>query len=328
MRRDCCRYNPTAGVSAKLTHLDMSTNFLEPEGGYSLATVIRGNGTLTSLNLASCYLKNDGVAAIANAVAHNTTLIRLNLADNVIQAPAARALAKCLAANTTLTWLNVGGVVADEPEAPAEEIEGNFAQASFKAYAGSFASSTGMGDDGVRAVAEALKHNRTLFHLDVCNNCITTAGIDALCAVVRDNSSLSSLVVAGNDIGEGGPQLADAVDSNTTLLAVDVKECKLLPDIESRIEARCRLNQKTTTEAQDRDLLEASRARAEKDMAQLNGDVRDLRRQLAEATADGTRTHAKQAFVSEQMEAAMQQAEVGVAVPPVAVSPHFQQRVW
>ena len=38
-------------------------------------------------------------------------------------------------------------------------------------------------------------------------------------------------------------------------------------------------------------------------------DVRLAERQLAEATADGTRTHAKQAFVSEQMEAAMQQAE-------------------
>ena len=69
-----------------------------------------------------------------------------------------------------------------------------------------------IGDEGAKALAEALKVNATVedLYLDGCG--IGDDGAAAIAEALRSNTTLTELILWGNDIGEQGEQLLrDAV---------------------------------------------------------------------------------------------------------------------
>ncbi|KAF9944968.1 hypothetical protein BGZ70_004169, partial [Mortierella alpina] len=70
----------------------------------------------------------------------------------------------------------------------------------------------------VRALAEALKINKTLTNLDLQRNSIAYKGGQSLAEALKVNKTLRNLILAVNAIGDGGGQvLAKALKINKTL---------------------------------------------------------------------------------------------------------------
>ena len=75
-----------------------------------------------------------------------------------------------------------------------------------------------IGDGGATALAEVLKQNRTLQHLNVMANFIRDGGATALAEMLKENRTLQELIVGYNSIGDGGATaLAEMLKENRTL---------------------------------------------------------------------------------------------------------------
>jgi len=61
-----------------------------------------------------------------------------------------------------------------------------------------------IGDDGVIAIANALKHNTSLTELLLHNNSIGELGTTSIANVLKHNSSLTNLDFGHNNIGDTG----------------------------------------------------------------------------------------------------------------------------
>ena len=65
-------------------------------------------------------------------------------------------------------------------------------------------------DEGAYFIAEVLKHDRKIIHLDLSSNCLTKAGIKTLCDMLLVNKTLVSLNIKSfeglnrNKIGAAG----------------------------------------------------------------------------------------------------------------------------
>eukprot|EP00300_Choanocystis_sp_HF-7_P025979 c2840_g1_i1.p1 GENE.c2840_g1_i1~~c2840_g1_i1.p1 ORF type:complete len:314 (+),score=88.28 c2840_g1_i1:81-1022(+) len=80
-----------------------------------------------------------------------------------------------------------------------------------------------VGDEGVRALASALRTNTSLKTLSLASNHIGNSGAEALANVLRTNASLGWLSLSGNNIGdEGARVLADALRTNASLKDLDL----------------------------------------------------------------------------------------------------------
>ncbi|KAG0345399.1 hypothetical protein BG005_001315, partial [Podila minutissima] len=81
-----------------------------------------------------------------------------------------------------------------------------------------------IGENGTRALAEALKTNSTLTTLGLRNNSIGENGTRALAEALKTNSTLTTLGLRNNSIGENGTQaLAEALRTNSTLTTLDLE---------------------------------------------------------------------------------------------------------
>ena len=72
-------------------------------------------------------------------------------------------------------------------------------------------------DAGATALAQALRHNSTLWKLDLSNNSVSDAGVTALAQALHHNSSLAGLNLSGNDAinEESTRELVHALTVNT-----------------------------------------------------------------------------------------------------------------
>ncbi|KAK1735826.1 leucine-rich repeat protein [Skeletonema marinoi] len=88
--------------------------------------------------------------------------------------------------------------------------------------------SDGIGNEGVVALAGALKENTTLTTLRLGFNGIGNEGAIALADVLKENTTLTTLRLEDNDIGkEGAIALAEALKENTTLTTLHLKNNKI-----------------------------------------------------------------------------------------------------
>lgn len=82
-----------------------------------------------------------------------------------------------------------------------------------------------IGDDGIEALAEAIKKNNDskLTELDLTGNVIGTKGAKALAELLSTNTSINKLGLRNNPIeNEGIKALADAMEINTTICELNV----------------------------------------------------------------------------------------------------------
>ncbi|GBG24618.1 Leucine-rich repeat serine/threonine-protein kinase 2 [Hondaea fermentalgiana] len=105
----------------------------------------------------------------------------------------------------------------------------------------SFSEST-IGDDGAKALADALAKNSSLQTLWLKDNEIGDDGAKALGDALPKNSSLQTLCLFKNNIGDAGAEaLATALESNEILQGLGLSWRRISPDILARIEARVNL---------------------------------------------------------------------------------------
>ena len=76
----------------------------------------------------------------------------------------------------------------------------------------------------VRALAAALEKNSTLTSIDLSYNNIGDEGVASMAAALEKNSTLTSIDLRANDIGvEGAASLAAALEKNSTLTSLDLQ---------------------------------------------------------------------------------------------------------
>ena len=93
--------------------------------------------------------------------------------------------------------------------------------------------SNDIGADGTRAIAELLRVNTTLQSLDLGRNCMGDDEVRAIAEALRVNSKLQVLDLYGNNIGDDGAlAIAEALRVNTTLQKLDLRNNYVGYDVE------------------------------------------------------------------------------------------------
>jgi hypothetical protein len=208
-----------AALARRLSSVRLSYCRLLPAPAPALARLLGGN-TLTELNL-KYYVNQllDAPAAVllANALRVNTSLTALTLEEVQLwhDAAAAAELMGALTGHPRLQLLNLslniphgGGMQATEMGAAL----GALLLANAPALQTLDISSCRLGDEGMRPVVEALRHNTHLTKLNCRGNRISEAfARNELLPAVRANTGLRELVAAAEQDDEDAAREAEAL---------------------------------------------------------------------------------------------------------------------
>jgi hypothetical protein len=203
------------------------------EGINAIADAFRVNGALTALNLSSNSLEDEGVSAVCKAIQSNkeTKLASLNFENNGIGPVGASAVAAMVAVTGALTVTNLLRNQLDEASAKMlaevakqkgislcgirrDQTTANFSNQNLElpdvillASDLSQADVTGgltkmslaknkLGEEGIKAICEALKQNKTLkeFDLSGYNNIGGEAGAKHVADMIGVNGALTQVL--------------------------------------------------------------------------------------------------------------------------------------
>ena len=175
-----------------LENLHIGNNNIGDKGAKALGKVLQSNHTLTHLYIAANQMTHIGVEALAEALKSNKTLKDLDIANNDIGDEGAEALGKALQSNHTMTHLYI-------------------AHRQTLGHRGWICSSHchHIGDQGVRAIAHALRYKSSLTLLTLCVNTLSDSSFAALGEALQSNCSLTHLYMQGD-----GPNLYHFGDSS------------------------------------------------------------------------------------------------------------------
>jgi Ran GTPase-activating protein (RanGAP) involved in mRNA processing and transport len=216
-----------------LTHLNLGSNGIGPEGAEAAAAMLRVNPCgIRHLNLGGNWIRDAGAEAISEALMNPHVVLRhLELGANDIELRGAAALARALRANSTLLHLDLrGNAIEDEGAAilcaALSRADGNTSlQQLILAENG-----IGNGVNGdavwVPAVCAMLRSHAALLHVDLALNGLSATGVVAVCETLCDAAPMSPLQRLGlgsNDGGdEGAVAAADLLRAHTGLLYLGV----------------------------------------------------------------------------------------------------------
>uniref|UniRef100_A0A8C8SRS5 NLR family CARD domain containing 3 n=1 Tax=Pelusios castaneus TaxID=367368 RepID=A0A8C8SRS5_9SAUR len=244
--------------NGNLRELILSSNCVGDTGSVALAEALRVNHSLTTLDLQSNSISNKGVTALIGALFLNSKgpfpwprpSFRLqtvmlpqevtlcisfsshSLQWNFIQSKAAKALAQALQFNTT--HLSASWRVACLSHCPFTCILGwNRISVAFSAlcpncpsvFAGFHCSLRGnsIGVAGAKAMANALKVNRSLRVLNLQENSLGMDGAICIATALTGNHGLTYVNLQGNRIGQSGAKvIADAIRTNSPHCVVEM----------------------------------------------------------------------------------------------------------
>jgi len=180
-------------ANSRLTTLSLMGNDIRGGGALALGLMLMMmNSALTTLDLAVNNIGDEGAKDLGLALFTNSTLTTLNLYCNNIRAGGAVWLGRPLARNSTMTTLNLR--------------------------------QNNIGAEGARELGRALAVNSTLTTLDLGYNNIGTEGAQELgrALAANSNSTLTTLSLMGNYIGDGTLELGLMLKKNSTLTTLDV----------------------------------------------------------------------------------------------------------
>ena len=187
------------------------------------------NGTITSLKLSDDEIRQETAIAFAKALAQNKTITSLELRYNEIEEEKAIEFAKALAQNETIKTLKLtthlffennvryrGAVVLAE----ALKVNSTITHVDLERFF--------IGDEGAIALAEALAVNKTITFLNLSKNNILRTGVQKLAEALEKNQSIKSLNLSINNIGPfGARKLALALKKNSTLSELNLKSTRI-----------------------------------------------------------------------------------------------------
>lgn len=223
----------TLGTNQSVTGLWLKRNPLGVAGTKAIADMLRHNRTIRTLDLVTTQMGPEGLSALLEVLLHhNRTVERLYLGGNEIGVASCHKIAAVLACNPVLKalLLNVNELGDEGATILASALQQNrtltelglasngitqFGAAmiftaltkhpSLQKLDLGYSPSTKVlcgkpnfiGDEGAREVAQFLRRNTTLQQLDLRRTGITRAGIDALLAGLRENQTLTRLLLDG-----------------------------------------------------------------------------------------------------------------------------------
>ena len=250
----CLRHNHN------LQYLDMTGNRITEKGAEELGHALKNNHGVSTLMLADNELGCDGAAAIAVALRSNATLTELSLAHNDIHARGVRQLAEVLKQNTTLSMLSLGSnPLGSDGYAAFSMCLAHKTRGLSKIDL----SNTGLDEQAMKHLGDGLRENSSILSIDVSKNSIGDTGSVVLgdmlssVEVLHVNSSLSQINASSNKItANGAKRFLEAIQVNGAILDLDLTgneiDNKTLDDVENWL----KINRKLSV------LGECARARA------------------------------------------------------------------
>ena len=182
-----------------VVELDVSQNpKLGPSACSHLTNLIfhTANCQLQDLDMSNCSIRSAGAQLLAGGLRNNTSLLRLNLARNMIEESGARELAgalgdrvevtRCVLDELNLAWNMIGSAAPVLLSLNCINVM-------------NLSHNTLNGEGVVELVSEALRFNKTLLHLDLCNCGFTPTMIRSLGSALRDNHTLIGIHVEDHD---------------------------------------------------------------------------------------------------------------------------------
>jgi Ran GTPase-activating protein (RanGAP) involved in mRNA processing and transport len=198
--------------NSKLHTVDLSGNFLYPEGAQHLADAMTNNSTIVNLYLRRCRLGNEGSKLLCKVLCDCRALRSLSLAANEINSSdALKEIASLLRSGSLTSFdLSQNPLGNNGVKLLCDEVKSNTTLKQLKM------SGIRLSDMGVNTLSEALlKKNFALEHLDISCNILTAAGYQALASTLeQSNCTLKSLNLKAT---------ADCCDSIAMLLPIFTK---------------------------------------------------------------------------------------------------------
>uniref|UniRef100_A0A8C2J6C6 NLR family, CARD domain containing 3 n=1 Tax=Cyprinus carpio TaxID=7962 RepID=A0A8C2J6C6_CYPCA len=243
-----------------LVSVNLQNNHIEDEGARALAEVLQSNRKLTTLNVQKNGIGPEGVKKIGEALKKNETLqdLKLNsllkivlslqmiqsmnvnelliglshvssLQSNSVSDRGIKALSHALQSNQGLSCLNLRensiGVAGAKDIAKALKLTKN--NVSVVCFSVSLQENA-LGDNGVIALAFALRSNSSLSVLYLQGVSAGKSGAVALADALVVNESLHTLDLRGNSIGmEGAKAFSSALKKNRSLRSLNLQENSL-----------------------------------------------------------------------------------------------------
>ncbi|CAK8692429.1 dynein regulatory complex subunit 5-like [Clavelina lepadiformis] len=177
--------------------------------------------SLTEVDFSHNCIGDRGARAMAKLINNKCPNLRkVNLCDNVIRGEGAKAIAFALTKNTKLQELNLR--------------------------------LNRMGDEGGQAICKVLLKNNTLKSINLASNDMTEPTAAVLSQVLQTNTGLTSVNLSGNRIGiDGGKQLQEGIESNKTVVELDLRLTEAGQESEYCINQVLRDNQEHAREIQE-----------------------------------------------------------------------------
>ncbi len=204
-----------------LTAWDLSENVINCFGMAALANGLRSNTSLLKLNLAANKIANVGAETLAQAIRGNTVLRELDLERNQLAA-GVEAMGVMLKTNTSLNWLSLvyTGVGVSGAKFIANGLKENTALTHLN-----LAFNTSVGNIGATALAAALRVNTTLHVLNLSASTFSIEAFSALTNGIKINHGLTTLILDTLQIhGDScAAALGDALKSNSHLEHLSLK---------------------------------------------------------------------------------------------------------
>lgn len=177
--------------------LSLKRNWFEDIGAKEIGNFLNTNKTLLELNLSDNELTSVGIKPIADALQHNNTLQILDLSNiELICAEGAIFIAKALMVNHSLLTLNMCNIFV---------IIGK----------------TNVGNEGAKALGQALMINRTLEKLILSDNGILES--KEIADSLKSNNKLQTLFLPFNELNNNEiTHFTEVLPYNRTLRVLDL----------------------------------------------------------------------------------------------------------
>ena len=175
-------------------NLNLNLNDIHAEGASYIANMLCSSNMVEHLYLSDNPIGDSGASFISNAVRETTSLKTLNMSECDITSHGAEELSRALAQNSSLEKLDIGW-------------------------------NDGVGDEGIRHIAEALEHNKQLKELWIGQCGVTDKGAAYLASALSVNNTLKLLHlggVGGNLTEDGLSKLTRTLFYNTGLIKLVV----------------------------------------------------------------------------------------------------------
>ena len=191
----------TKYLSSNIDHggkvaLYLNDNNIHEEGASYIAKMLCSSNIVEHLYLSANPIGDTGASFISNAVGESTSLKTLNIFNCGITSQGPAELSRALAQNNSLEKVDIGW-------------------------------NDGVGDEGIRHISEALKHNKQLRELWIGGCGVTDKGAAYLASVLGVNNTLKMLYMGGNDENlteDGLSKLTQQLSHNRGLIKLAVPD--------------------------------------------------------------------------------------------------------